>query len=982
MSCLSEREISDHLAGAASAEDRQRVRSHIDGCASCRAVVAAGASEVSRSELRPHTERPGPAEPLPPEWEHGAKLGRYLLLERLGAGGRGVVFAAYHPDLDRKVAIKRVRAAPGRHSAQEAGQLLLREARAMARLAHPNVLSVFDAFSAEDDEVFIVMELLEGANLAQWLEEGGHPAAEILAVLLAAGRGLQAAHEAGITHNDFKPSNVLLGPQGRTCVSDFGLSSLVPLSPLAPEGARAEPVKPETGGTPAYMAPEQWEEGRTSDARADQYAFCLTAWDALLGQRPQGAPPISARFPPPVEGVAAHVRQALERGLQTDPAARHPSMAALLAALERNPARARRRAALVAAAVVGTVGLAAYVQLERGWEQRRCAQSVAQVDVLWGQAAKQRIGGRLRGVGKGYAADIWRSVEQRLDHQTGLWRQLRQDACHARSSIRSACLDQWLTQLRTLTELYGEADAATLDNALPAAWAMQRVESCADPASMLVNEAAAGSRLADWTALRARLGVALTLLNLHREKEALAGFHSLGPELAAFGSPSLSSEYQLLLGQANYQLGDHAAAIQSYEAGVELALAGGRDDLAIRGMIQLIAARARQAGGKADTDRWTRLATALLARQPSANGSLRAALLYSVSLGMMTEGRWAEARKGLEEGLRLVREGPDRDPFLEGKYLRSLSNVLRSTGKTDEARVLIKQYLDSQLALLGPSHPRVADALNGAGAVESSAGNYEAGLEFDRRAMEIVVAAYGETHPNVATGCFNLALSLMWLKRPEEALGYARRSFTILSAKEPDHVDLPDMHGLIAAILLELGRVDEAERELRQARERVVRGGREQTVHAAQLHLTEAHARLARCDAAGARALLKRSVEILEKLYGPQARQLGDVLTELGELELREKNLPEALRWLERAALARKDEQVRFDVARTQFALARALSLSGAPAQERARALAQDALSRYGAVPVFESERQALQRWLADGTAPPAHKSQAHCARR
>lgn len=299
-------------------------------------------------------------------------IGKYRLDRILGSGGMGVVWAAFDPDLERKVAIKLL------HDTGDATlrARLLREARAMARIKHPNVLTVYEV-DTDANRDFIVMEIVEGTTLAQWLATRP-PRAAVIEALLAAGRGLVAAHDGGLVHRDFKPSNILRDTSGHICVTDFGLArgSVDAEGELVVSGAGATPTNDsldapltQTGiviGTPAYMAPEQFA-GRIPDARTDQFAFCVTAWEALAGARPF----VGATLPELEQAVnagpthligdlPAPVRKVLARGLAPDPDARWPDLRSALAALAASsaPRRSRRAVAYgaLAVAVTGSLG--------------------------------------------------------------------------------------------------------------------------------------------------------------------------------------------------------------------------------------------------------------------------------------------------------------------------------------------------------------------------------------------------------------------------------------------------------------------------------------------------------------------------------------------------------------------------------------------------------------------------------------------------
>jgi serine/threonine protein kinase len=273
--CLSDNAIADLIDGRLDGDRQQRARAHLDSCDSCRRLVA----DVARtSTLRQAQPAEGPL-------AAGARVGRYQIVGVLGSGGMGVVYDARDPELDRTIALKLL------HACADATELqvrLLREAQAMARLSHPNVLPVFDVGTWEG-RVFVAMEKMPGGTLAGWLRERPRTRDQILSVFRRAGRGLQAAHDAGLLHRDFKPDNVLV--DGETVrVSDFGLARRSDEAAPAPSGGEGplDVTLTRTGslvGTPAYMAPEQLD-GRMLDVRADVFSFSVALWEALFGARP------------------------------------------------------------------------------------------------------------------------------------------------------------------------------------------------------------------------------------------------------------------------------------------------------------------------------------------------------------------------------------------------------------------------------------------------------------------------------------------------------------------------------------------------------------------------------------------------------------------------------------------------------------------------------------------------------------------------
>ena len=336
---LDENAVARHMDGDGTDSERARVGEHIDRCDRCRELLSA----LVRTMVTPEEDIPSRR-----LLARGTNLGRYVLLDPVGRGGMGVVYGAFDPELDRKVAVKFLR--PGRDGNPAAARTqLLAEAQAIARLSHPNIVTVHDVGTFEG-EVFFAMEYVKGETLRRAQRPGLAALQETLGLYVAAGRGLAAAHRAGIVHGDFKPENVLVGEDGRVRVTDFGLARAV--SEHAPRFA----------GTPAYMAPEHWH-GHPPDVRSDQYSFCLALLEAVEGQRPEEVEEASPSRPPePVSlrrrTLPARLSRVLSRGLAADPEQRWPSMDALLDALREARLPFRRRTGALALALLLATGVA------------------------------------------------------------------------------------------------------------------------------------------------------------------------------------------------------------------------------------------------------------------------------------------------------------------------------------------------------------------------------------------------------------------------------------------------------------------------------------------------------------------------------------------------------------------------------------------------------------------------------------------------
>ncbi|MEZ4401213.1 MAG: protein kinase [Kofleriaceae bacterium] len=395
MGCLDDNTAVEFASGEMPGPAVVRVEQHLAGCRDCRTLVAALAPRPGESDsdlatpVRPALGKRGardlamastqgrrPSEPRrsrEPVVAVGDTIGRYVVLRRIGAGGMGVVFAAYDPQLDRRVALKLLRTGTGLGEG-EARARLVREAQAIAQLNHPHVVAVYDVGTAASDEVYVAMEFVEGDTLTRWLHAWERSWRDVVRMFVDAGRGLAAAHAVGLLHRDFKPDNVLVGLDGRVRVTDFGLArSLVTgddgeARPL-PTHAALQATLTATGavlGTPRYMAPEQLA-GRDVSAAADQFSFCVALYEAVFGGHPivgdtaakmldEGA---RMRPPPELRGLPQALVALLARGLDPVPARRYPSMDALLAELATVGPPPRRRYLAIAGAAALVLGGAA-----------------------------------------------------------------------------------------------------------------------------------------------------------------------------------------------------------------------------------------------------------------------------------------------------------------------------------------------------------------------------------------------------------------------------------------------------------------------------------------------------------------------------------------------------------------------------------------------------------------------------------------------
>ncbi|MEJ7600839.1 MAG: serine/threonine-protein kinase [Kofleriaceae bacterium] len=339
------------------------------------------------------------------------KLGRYHLLEMVGAGGMGVVWGAWDPELDRRVAIKLVKAAQ-----QSARDRILLEGQALAKLSHPNVVAVYDVGVVEE-QVYLVMEWIRGKTLRAYAGEP-HGVRDIVTIYRAAAHGLAAAHHAGLVHRDFKPDNAILGDDGRVRVLDFGLARGEIKPPEPGEQGTSQVTR--IAGTPRYMAPEQ-ATGQQLTAAVDQFAFCVSLREALAAREGEGA-----------AVVPAWLDAILTRGAAADPAQRFASMDALYAALARDPRTVWRRRMIAGSAVIA-IGAAVAVGTARssGTPIEPCTGGAEEIAAVWSPATGARLGDHLRSLGPYGVAEAIR-VPVQLGSYAKKWGDASRDACLAK----------------------------------------------------------------------------------------------------------------------------------------------------------------------------------------------------------------------------------------------------------------------------------------------------------------------------------------------------------------------------------------------------------------------------------------------------------------------------------------------------------------------------------------------------------------------
>ena len=910
---------------------------------------------------RSHAARP------PLELARGTTVGRYVVLDVLGRGAMGVVHAAYDPELDRKVALKLVRAGrPGEASSVGRSQTL-REAQAMARLQHPNTVAIYDV-GTHDQQVFLTMELVAGVTLGKWIAATGpRPWREVVDVFVQAGRGLAAAHAAGIVHRDFKPDNVLVADASRTTssrsprvvVTDFGLARGLASSesdrPLEISGSGVDLRLTRTGriaGTPAYMAPEV-VSGRGADARSDQFSYCVSLYEALYGHRPFDGENLAAlalaltqgriREPKSDVRVPAYLRRVVMRGLCVDPDARYQDMDALLQALLADPARRTRRllgGSAVLVLVAGTAGLVGYAQAERS---PSCNDGTARLRGVWDSQRRAEIEQAIVATGVVYASDTAPRVLAALDRYADAWAQASSRACldargreddeaHAK---RNLCLVQRRAELRALVDVLAHADAAAVERATAAVARLPSVDACTDP-TVLEGFAAPQDAVlaAEIERLRAELGRAQALHATGRfgEAEALA---------AATLEHARALEYEPLVAEGLTVLGrmlglsDPNPAIEHLRSAYWAAIGSTSDAIAIAAAIGLV--HAHTALGRTESGHdWAAHAEAL-ARRGAADAEQRVELSLALARMLGLDARFDEALDRIREAREMA--APDSEHAL--RILVTEADVLVNKGDYAAAIPVYHEALALAEHSLGPLHPNVLAVVNNLAIVRYSQGEFEAAHTEFARALTLAERIHGTERLDVAALINNLASTLERLGRHDEALAQHERALAIrIALTGSESLDVAESHNNLGSVYTELGELDKAREQQQRALE--IRAGLLGTEHPLYAGSLANVGRVLSLmgEASTALPMLERAVEIQEAALGPTHPQLASSLEALAEARAALGQWTETARLVERTLDFSEDNLTPAVRGRLQLLWADALRHQGVEL-ERAEELAK-----------------------------------------
>jgi serine/threonine protein kinase/tetratricopeptide (TPR) repeat protein len=715
------------------------------------------------------------------------RLDRFVVLDRIGHGGMGVVYEAYDPKLERKVALKVLRPSTGEDGAV-ARQRMLGEARALAKLSHPHIVSVFEV-GEHDEQVFIAMELVRGQTLRDYARRPDRTAHRIVEAYVQAARGLAAAHALGLVHRDFKPANALVGDDGRVRVLDFGLAQLhggaqsvsegTPASSISEGPGAAESPHPtsltRTGmrvGTPAYMAPEQLDGAPVTPA-SDQYAWCVSLVEALTGLPPR---PGIVR-PDALAACPRSLRSILERGLAEDPERRWPSMTTLADRVEAIDRRGRRGVLALGVVGAGALVTALLVSSDSPCEALGDAWALPSHEL----AAPASLAA---------SPELAAAATEAIDRYADAGGSAQAELCvahHQQHTISAAlfdramlCLERRRSAMIHLHERLPELDARAAVRVLEAVESLPAIEPCRDPARLLAErpppedpEVAAAA-----DAIQQDLDQALILERLGDLSGSVQ--LALDADRRAVELPyrPIQARTALFLGISHRTRGELPEATTRVEDALWLAVAGADDELAALASAELVSTLALQGRGDLvkEQARHTEAAIERLGRHT------RADFVLSDGLGILAhvEGRLQDARTHYTQAVAHAEQLPELPPSYLGSALDKLAQMHAALGERAQADAMLERALALKEASLGRLHPSVLVTRFHLASSIVGHGRYDEGITALDAVLADAVLSLGEDSALVGAIHGNLAVAHTQAQHGAKAIEHGERSVAVL----------------------------------------------------------------------------------------------------------------------------------------------------------------------------------------------------------
>lgn len=856
----------------------------------------------------------------PQQFSPGAALDRYVVISELGAGGMGVVYEAYDPKLERRVAVKmlhfeqpREGDTQGTQAQSHAGQRLLREAKALAKLAHPNVLTIYDV-GMYGGTPFISTELVDGQTMHAWLGQRRRNWREVLEVMIPAGRGLAAAHRAGLVHRDFKPDNVIIGRDGRILVLDFGLVSgeghseegeVTAPQPLPSDAALPGSVTREMAtqgrrlttttqtseltrvgaimGTPSYMAPEQ-HMGRATGPKADQFGFCVSLFEALYGCKPfvgrtpraiaQAAIGGRISWPKYRARVPRWLTAAIQHGLRANPARRFDDLEQLLDLLDRRRRPNKyTRPTLLAAALTCTAGVLAAGQLEI---HEACEGKSARLGSAWDEASRASARSAFARVDLPYSQETWTRLELPLADYRNTWFELFDETCNARAQAsgiesrrldtRMECLRSSAREFRSLTRRLESAGPRVIQKAVENFHQLPPLLHCTDDEAL-----AASARLPDDPRLRRRVGDLRVQLAEIRElaeagqgSDARAQIVEVSEEAARLEFRPLLAEVHALRAEfAQDSLGDEE--IEHLRAAFNHAIASGYSEVAAS----------------------------------SANR-----LFFGLAYVRNEIDRAGDLLRQAEVLIQASGERPDLMTTLQ--FHRGVYHGLRS--EHEQSLAYMRSAHEYAVAGFGEDSFEAARALGHIADAYTFLFEFEKELEMRRRAMQINERLLGDSHPEMVHALARIAQALAQLGQFDEALATALRSVSLCSTSfGPRAPNCANAYEQTSRIYQQVGDYARADADLAIIAEMQVQAGNRLTPWMTWAHSNRARLALRRGHYPQASSLAREGLERIRRehkpdpaIYAGTLRIYARAQSALGQFDAARATLQQAWQQLER----------------------------------------------------------------------------------
>lgn len=865
----------------------------------------------------------------------GEVVHRYQVRRLLGTGGAGQVYAAFDPDLDREVALKIINAYGGGTTRDTSGaQRLVREARAMASLSHPNVAEVHHV-GRLDGGVFIAMELLPGGTLGDWLLDSSRSWQAVLDKFVAAGRGLSHAHTAGIVHRDFKPDNVLLTADGEPRVLDFGLARRED-RPRLSESTAAETLQsaavqdalfsaPDPSfeaisgassllGTPAYMAPEQ-HLGEVVDARADQFGFAVALYEGLFGRRPYQARAVAELAlavttgepePPPEDRpVPRRIWRVLRRALARQPDDRWPDMASMLTALtaDRRPAR---RWTLGAVSLVGVAAAVIVVAPPSDATQPPCEVGAARVDRVWNHARHAAIDTAFSETKLLYASAGAQRVGQRVETWSNAWREAYVGVCQAAgvsettgrtADLQMRCLSRQLDEVEALVDVLENANDSVVRRAADLATRVPDTARC-DGDQPLGPDAPTSKEAADALDSLHREVAEIDALKLAaRFEEGLAKAETLYARTQDDPLARARAMGRLRLGTMLEAAGKYERALPLLTDAEHIAVASELPDVAIEAGLQLTYLTGYRLARPDEGLRWARTAHAAIERI-GGNADADVRLLSSEAAIHERRGEYQAAFANFDQA-RTMREAADGPTHPDlGRNLVNMGLMLHRLGRQEEAEEHLLRALKVITETQSDEHPLFANALNNLGIVLEHQGRLDEATTRYQAALDLGERLFGHEHPSIVSTLNNLGNIATAQGRPDEAIALIRRGLAI--REQAFGADHPRTAFSVRALGTLLGirrQNEEALRMLRRALESYesALGPEHPEVAVTLEHL--GHVLTAEGLTSQALVTLRRSLEIRLATLGSDHRAVAMSQLRIGQAHARAGEMAKAKHW-------------------------------------------------------------------------------------